>query len=74
MTTISTPFELDIREWSQIQGKKNIFPDLIYFFENRLIRSRNLLHMSKKGQLCKNLTTTISSIALFWPPFLHPLS
>ena len=33
MTTISTPFELDIREWSQIQGEKNIFPDLIHFLK-----------------------------------------
>ena len=62
MTAISTPFELEIREWSQIQGEKNIFPDLIYFSENRLIRSRNVLHMRKKGQLCKNLTTTISAL------------
>ena len=37
---------VETRGWSQIQGEKNIFPELTYSFENRLIRSRNLLHMS----------------------------
>ena len=60
--------------WSQIQKEKNIFLRPHLFFENRLIRRWNLLHMSIKGQLCKNLTTPISSISLLWPPFLHPMS
>ena len=32
-TTISTPFELETRGWSQIQGEEKIFPDLMYFLK-----------------------------------------
>ena len=30
LATISTPFELETRGWSQIQGEKNVFLDPTY--------------------------------------------
>ena len=63
-----------VRKQPQIQGEKNIFPDLTYFLKIDWLEVEIYCTWAIDGQLCKNLTTSTSSIALLWPPFLHPLS
>ena len=62
---------INSRLFPNSRGEKYLSRPL-QFFQNQLNRSLNKLHMSKIGQLCKNLTTTISCFTLLLATIYTP--